>query len=101
MARAAMAKAREKRWAIIAEDGRHVWVGRHTDPSDAEIAQSEAALASQGLAGWLAVVEGDYWMSRQPMAFVMVRPLANPAGTFEAATAAFEAARLARISSPG
>lgn len=99
MARVAMAnaKAREKRWAIIGEDGRHVWMGRHSDPSEAEIAEAEAGLARQGIAGWLAIVEGDYWSKRGKMGFVMVRALANPASAFEAGTAAFEAARKAKL----
>ena len=97
-AEAAMAvRAREKRWAVIGEDGRHVWLGRHSDPSEEEIAGAETALAAQKLAGWLAVVEGDYWSRRGRLAFVMVRPLASPASAFEAATAAFEAARKAKL----
>jgi len=97
MAQAAMTRAKEKRWAIIGEDGRHVWMGRHSDPTEAEIAQAESALAAQGLAGWLAITEGDYWAKRGRMGFVMVRPLAAPASSFEAGTAAFEAARKAKL----
>jgi hypothetical protein len=87
------AGAREKRWAIIGEDGRHVWLGRHSDPSEAEIANAEAALVKQGLAGFLAITEGDYWARRGRMGFVMVKPLAAPSASFDAATAAFLALR--------
>jgi hypothetical protein len=88
-------KPRERKWAIIGEDGRHVWVGRHSDPTEAEIAQAEEALAKQGLAGWLAIVEGDYWKLGKEgcLGFVMVRPLAQPSASFDAGTSAFLARR--------
>lgn len=98
MARVGMSKVREKRWAIIGEDGRHVWMGRNSDPSEDEIVTAERALAAQGLAGWLAIVEGDYWSDRGTMGFIMVRPLAAPPSEFTAAAAAFEAARKAKLS---
>lgn len=84
----------ETRWIILATDGRHVTMGRHTDPSPAEIEQAEAALAAQGMAGWLAVMKGGYYHQRSP-SLVAVRPLCNPQGTFENAAMAFEATRKA------
>jgi hypothetical protein len=95
--RTSSSRAREKRWAVIGEDGRHVWLGRASDPSEDEIARAEAALAQGGLAGFLAIVEGDYWSRGASLGFVMVRPLAGPTAPFEAATGAFEAARQARL----
>lgn len=55
----------ETRWIILGTDGRHVFLGRHSDPSPEELAQVEAGLAAQGLAGWLPGCEppgarGDY-----------------------------------------
>ncbi len=90
-------RARERRWAIIGEDGRHVWVGRHSDPTEAEITEVEAALARQGLTGFLAITEGDYWSRSGSLNFIMVRPLATPTASFDAAVAAFEAARKKRL----
>jgi len=54
-------KVLERRWIILAQDGRHVTMGRAAPPSDAEIAAAAAALAAQGLAGWLAMLDGNYW----------------------------------------
>lgn len=92
-----MSRARQKTWAVIGEDGRHVWLGRHSDPTEEEIDGAERGLATQGLAGWVAVVEGDYWSPKGKLAIVMVRPLANPASGFGAAVEAFEKARRARL----
>jgi hypothetical protein len=82
----------ERRWIVLGEDGRHVSLGRHSDPSQVEIAQAEASLAAQGLAGWLAVMEGAYYQ-RQIPTVMMVRPLGNPRRPFPEAVAAFQEAR--------
>ena len=78
----------ETRWIVLAADGRHVTMGRHTDPSQLEIEEAERGLASQGLSGWLAVMKGAYF-SRQTPSLMMVRPLANPVIPFDDAAAAF------------
>lgn len=83
----------ERRWIVLGEDGRHVTLGRHRDPSEAEIASAEKALAAQGLHGWLAVAEGDYWAKRRKVSLLMVRPLGTPRTAFDVAAAAFEALR--------
>ncbi len=83
----------ERRWIVLATDGRHVTVGRHTDPTEEEIEAAAKGLAAQGLAGWLAVSEGDYWAKRGTMTVMMVKPLADPATAFEDAVAAYEAIR--------
>lgn len=88
-----MRRSKEKRWIVLGEDGRHVTLGRHADPTEAEIAAAQSALAAQALAGWLAVMEGDYFARGSRPALLMVRPLGSPAGLFEAAADAFEAAR--------
>jgi hypothetical protein len=82
----------ERRWIVLTEDGRHVTLGRHTDPSPDEIAQAEAGLAAQGLAGWLAVMEGAYYQRRKP-SLMMVQPLCNPRLPFADAVAVFQDAR--------
>ena len=51
---------RERRWIILADAGRHVSVGRATDPTGDEILTAEEALAAQAHGGWLAVMKGDY-----------------------------------------
>ena len=86
----------ETRWVILGTDGRHVTMGRHTDPSPDEVARAEAGLAAQGLAGWLAVMKGGYYTSPEP-SLMMVRPLCNPQTPFAEAVAAFQAARKATL----
>jgi hypothetical protein len=86
----------ERRWIVLGEDGRHVTLGRHSDPSADELAQAEAGLAAQGLAGWLAVMEGSYYLKRKP-SLLMVRPLCNPQRSFADAADAFQAARKAKL----
>jgi hypothetical protein len=39
----------ERRWIVLGEDGRHITMGRHSDPSPEEVAKAEAGLAAQGL----------------------------------------------------
>jgi hypothetical protein len=45
-------------------------------------------LRDQGLAGWLAVMSGNPYSARTPT-LLMVRPLAAPKGSFNAAAKAF------------
>jgi hypothetical protein len=86
----------ERRWIVLGEDGRHVTLGRHSDPSPDEIAQAEAGLAAQGLAGWLAIMEGNYYQPRKP-AVMIVRPFCDPQRPFAEAVEAFQAARQANL----
>jgi hypothetical protein len=79
---------RERRWVAICEDGRHVTLGRHTDPSEDEIKATEAALLALGQGGWLAVTEGTYY-SRDTMSVLQVRMLGKPAVTWDEVKAAF------------
>lgn len=88
----------ETRWIILGADGRHVTLGRHTDPGPEEVADAERGLAARGLAGWLALMKGGYYVRRKP-SLMMIRPLANPARPFEEAAAAFEAKRKATLAS--
>ena len=88
-------RMRERRWAVLGEDGRHVWLGRATDPSAEEVDASEDGLRRAGLAGWLVVTEGDYWSARSPMSLHEVRPLASPSIPFTQAVVAFEERRTA------
>ena len=84
---------RERRWIVLGEDGRHVTIGRHSDPADSEIANLEQSLGDQGLTGWLVIAEGDYWARRGRVSLLMVRPLRAPQSSFETAASAFEVMR--------
>ena len=86
-------KFAERRWIILAQDGRHVTMGRAAPPSEAEVETTAAALAAQGLAGWLATLDGNYW-SRRSVVLAPVQLLGDGATLdWPAAIAAFEAAR--------
>ncbi|WP_203075800.1 hypothetical protein [Falsiroseomonas ponticola] len=83
----------DRRWIILAQDGRHVTVGRAAPPSEAEVEAAAAALTAQGLAGWLATLDGNYW-SRRRIALTPVQMLGD--GTtldWPTAITAFEANR--------
>lgn len=85
----------ERRWIILAQDGRHVTMGRAAPPSEAEVEAAATALAAQGLAGWLATLDGNYW-SRRRVFLAPIQMLGNSASLdWPAAIAAFDAARKA------
>ena len=82
----------ETRWIVLGTDGQHVSLGR-TEPSEAEVMAASDALAAQGLSGWLARMQGEYY-SR---GCVMLEPLQRIGvahdADWQAALAAFHAAR--------
>ncbi|MCA3332314.1 MAG: hypothetical protein INF80_18120 [Roseomonas sp.] len=82
----------ETRWIVLGTDGRHVSLGR-TEPSEAEIATASDALAAQGLSGWLARLQGDYYsrarVTLEPLQRIGIAHDAN----WQAALTAFQAAR--------
>ncbi|MDU7523817.1 MAG: hypothetical protein E7K72_20975 [Roseomonas mucosa] len=80
-------RSRERRWIALGIDGRYVTLGRATDPSEEEVRGAEEALRAQGLAGWLAVMEGNPYVSAAPR-LLEVRRLAQPAVPFADAAAA-------------
>jgi hypothetical protein len=83
----------ERRWIILAQDGRHVTIGRAAAPSEAEVQAAAAALAAQGLAGWLATLDGDYW-GRGRVTLEPVQTIGAAATLdWSAAVVAFEQAR--------
>ncbi len=82
----------ETRWIVLGTDGRHVSLGR-TEPSEAEIATAKDALAAQGLSGWLARMQGDYY-SRGKVTLESLHAIGSaPEADWQGALAAFHAAR--------
>lgn len=73
----------------------HAWMGRATDPTEAEIDQVAASLRERVVVAWFAVTQGVYY-SDEPMTAVPVRHLSGE-GDWEAAWAAFPEARKARL----
>jgi hypothetical protein len=53
----------ESRWIMLGTDGRHVSLGR-TEPSEPEVMAASDALTAQGLSGWLARMQGEYYSRR-------------------------------------
>ncbi len=88
-----MPRTREKRWIALGPDGRHITLGRHSDPTEDEIGRLEAALREEVTGAWLAVAEGDYWNPKAGMTLLMVRSIGNPTGAWEQAVAAFKERR--------
>ena len=82
----------ETRWIVLGADGRHVSLGR-TEPSEAEIATANDALAAQGLSGWLARMQGEYYSRRKVTLERIQRIGAEHEADWEAALSAFHAAR--------
>jgi|GEM_PF-2752885 len=85
----------ERRWVVVGEDGRYVTLGRASDPSETEILDAERALGANGLAGWLAVMQGAPYSEVTPRLMV-VRTLGTPKSTFQSAASSCIAAILAR-----
>jgi hypothetical protein len=54
----------ERRWIILASDGRHVTIGRDIEPSEADLDHAVYGLRRLGFGGWLAVMDGDYYGKR-------------------------------------
>lgn len=80
-------RSRERRWIVLGTDGRYVTLGRASDPTEEEVRSAEDALHAQGLAGWLAIMEGNPYVGAGPR-LLEVRRLAQPTVTFADAAAA-------------
>ena len=82
----------QQRWIVLGTDGRHVSLGR-TEPTEAEIATASDALAAQGLSGWLARMQGDYYSRGKVMLERLQRIGATQDADWQKALTAFHAAR--------
>ena len=82
----------ETRWIVLGADGRHVSLGR-TEPSEGEVMAASDALAAQGLSGWLVRMHGEYNKRRRVTLELLQRISAEHDADWQAALAAFHAAR--------
>jgi putative transposase len=80
-------RSAERRWVIVARDGRYVTLARATDPTEAEILAAENSLVGQGASGWLAIMLGNPYVGAKPR-LMQVRELGEPGTTFDEAAAA-------------
>jgi hypothetical protein len=90
--------ARDRSWIVLAEDGRHVSLGRASDPDAAELASLTDGLTAQNLGGWLAVMQGDYYGGRVAPSLLLVRALTPVSVDWESAVAAFQQKRVQALS---
>jgi hypothetical protein len=82
----------ETRWIVLGTDGRHVSLGR-TEPSEAEVMAATDALAAQGLTGWLARMQGEYYSRGKVMLEPLQRIGISNDADWQATLATFHAAR--------
>jgi hypothetical protein len=82
----------ETRWIVLGRDGRHVYLGR-TEPSATEVATTSDTLAAQGLSGWLTRMQGEYYSRGKVTLEPLQRIGAEHEADWQAALAAFHAAR--------
>ena len=83
----------QQRWIVLGADGRHMSLGRATPPTDMEIIGVSDALTAQGLSGWLACMQGDYY-SRGKVTLVPLKRIgADHEADWQAALAAFQRLR--------
>ena len=83
----------QQRWIVLGADGRHMSLGRATSPTDVEIIGVSDALTAQGLSGWLACMQGDYY-SRGKVTLVHLQRIgATHEADWQAALAAFQRLR--------
>jgi hypothetical protein len=88
--------ATDPRTIILADDGRYVTLGRHSQPAEDEIAAAAAGLTAQGVGGWLATMSGTAYQKRCPK-LAQLREIAAPRHTWEAAVASFQANHAATL----
>ena len=82
----------ENRWMVLGTDGRHVSLGR-TEPTEIDVLAASDTLAAQGLSGWLARMQGDYYSRRKVTLEPLQRIGADHEADWQAALTAFHAAR--------
>ena len=87
-----MSACTEQRWIVLGTDGQHVSLGR-SEPSEAQVKAASDALAAQGLSGWLARMQGEYYSRRKVTLEPLERIGAEHHADWQTALAAFHAAR--------
>jgi hypothetical protein len=87
-----MSAGTEQRWIVLGTDGRHVSLGR-SEPSEAQVKATSDALAAQGLSGWLARMQGEYYSLGKVTLEPLKRIGAAHEPDWQAALAAFQRLR--------
>jgi hypothetical protein len=87
-----MSAGTEQRWIVLGTDGQHVSLGR-SEPSEAQVKAASDALAAQGLSGWLARMQGEYYSRGKVTLEPLKRIGADREADWQAALAAFQRLR--------
>ncbi len=87
----------ERRYLLIAVDGRHTTLGRATEPDQEALDTAAEGLDSLGLAGWYVLSEGRYYSQEDKISLLPIRRLTSSDGDWNAAAAAFQAKRAAAL----
>ncbi|MEE3501096.1 hypothetical protein [Acidiphilium acidophilum] len=82
------------------EDGHINTIGRHTEPSQAEIDRVGSAMEAVGVRGWLAIIDRSAYVAGQPK-ITMVMEMREPKVSFQEAVARFAAAKVSDSSNKG
>jgi hypothetical protein len=85
----------------LGQDGRHVWLGRHSDPEQHELDDISAKLDAQGMTAWLAVMRGNFWSAANAREILVVRRLTQQDGDPDAAVGMWREARSKTLSEAG
>jgi len=78
----------DARTIILAEDGRFVTLGRHSSPTEEEIAEASAVMAANEIGGWLATMDRGFYGARCPK-LVMIRQVSPTRSSWDDAERAF------------
>lgn len=81
----------DRRWIVLAEDGRYVTLSRELNPSEDDILRAEDSLRKLDAAGWLVVMSGSAYAPEMPTV-LEVRRLASPTRPFAEAVDAMMSA---------
>ena len=79
----------ERRYLVIAADGRHSTLGRHVEPDEGTLDTAAESLNSLGLAGWYVVSEGRYYVPSDTISLLPIRRLTLSDGDWGSAATNF------------
>jgi hypothetical protein len=77
-----MTSAPDPRWIVLTEEGHINMIGRHTEPSQAEIERVEIAMGANGVRGWIAIMDRSAYAAGRPE-FMVVQEMREPKISFE------------------
>ena len=83
----------ERRYLVVAADGRHTTLGRHAEPNEEELDTAAEGLDCLGLAGWSVLSEGRYYASEDTVSLLPIRRLTSADGDWASAVTGFQKRR--------